>query len=108
MRGPVRTMLVAGFTAVMLGAVVGPVLAKGKPTKVRRQGQKTLGDLRQGDSVLVRAKACKADLANGTPHLTATSIVAHDASHASAKSDHAAQGNAGKGKSDSGKDDDND
>ena len=47
-------------------------------TKVRRQGKKTLGDLVSGDRVLVQARACKADLANGaTPQLTATMIIAH-------------------------------
>jgi len=34
-------------------------------TKVRRQGMKTLGDLRSGDRVLVQARTCKAELAEG-------------------------------------------
>lgn len=47
-------------------------------TKVRRQGKKTLGDLLSGDRVLVQARACKADLAEGaTPPLTASRVVAH-------------------------------
>ena len=48
-------------------------------TKVRRQGKKTLGDLELGDRVLVQARACKADLAEGAilPALTATKVVAH-------------------------------
>ena len=50
-------------------------------TVVRRQGGKTLADLVFGDRVLVQARACKADLANGgVPQLTATRIVAHPAS----------------------------
>ena len=49
-------------------------------TKVRRQGKKTLGDLLMGDRVLVQAKVCKADLAQGaTPALTAKRVVAHPA-----------------------------
>ena len=49
-------------------------------TVVRRQGKKTLADLVSGDRVLVQARACKADLANGaTPSLTATRIIAHPA-----------------------------
>lgn len=50
-------------------------------TKVRRQGKKTLGDLELGDRVLVQARACKADLAEGAtlPALTASKVVAHPA-----------------------------
>jgi hypothetical protein len=49
-------------------------------TKVRRQGKKTLGDLLSGDRVLVQARACKADLAEGAmPPLRATRVVAHPA-----------------------------
>ena len=49
-------------------------------TKVRRQGKKTLGDLRSGDRVVVQAKVCKAALANAaTPALTAVRVVAHPA-----------------------------
>jgi hypothetical protein len=49
-------------------------------TKVRRQGKATLGDLLMGDRVLVQAKVCKADLAQGaTPPLTAKRVVAHPA-----------------------------
>lgn len=49
-------------------------------TKVRRQGKKTLADLELGDRVLVQAKVCKADLAEGnTPPLTAVRVVAHPA-----------------------------
>lgn len=47
-------------------------------TKVRRQGQKMLADLKQNDPVMVHARACKADLKSGTPTLTANMIVAHD------------------------------
>jgi hypothetical protein len=47
-------------------------------TKVRRNGKKTIVALEDGDRVLVQARACKADLADGaTPELTAARIVAH-------------------------------
>ncbi|HEX4747796.1 MAG TPA: hypothetical protein VFU99_13040 [Gaiellaceae bacterium] len=47
-------------------------------TKIRRQGKKTLADLKAGDRVLVQARVCKADLAgNATPALTATKVIAH-------------------------------
>jgi hypothetical protein len=49
-------------------------------TKVRRQGKKTLADLLVGDRVVVQARVCKKDLANGaTPALTAVRVVAHPA-----------------------------
>lgn len=49
-------------------------------TKIRGQGKKALADLLSGDRVLVQARTCKADLANGaTPALTATRVVAHSA-----------------------------
>ena len=49
-------------------------------TKVRRQGKKLITDLVTGDRVLVQAKACKAELANGaTPPLTASKVIAHPA-----------------------------
>lgn len=49
-------------------------------TKIRRQGKKTLADLVVGDRVLVQAKVCKADLAEGaTPVLTAVRVVARPA-----------------------------
>jgi hypothetical protein len=52
----------------------------GTKTVVRREGKKTLGDLVSGDRVLVQARACLADLANGaTPTLTAVRVVAHPA-----------------------------
>jgi hypothetical protein len=52
----------------------------GPQTKVRRQGEKTLAALRAPDRVLVQAKVCKAELANGaTPALTAARVVAHAA-----------------------------
>ncbi len=50
-------------------------------TKVRRQGKKTLTDLDAGDRVVVKARACKADLAAATPPaLTAAKVIAHPAS----------------------------
>ncbi|MGB2875534.1 MAG: hypothetical protein WBB76_08685 [Gaiellaceae bacterium] len=52
-------------------------------TKIRRQGAHNLGALAPGDRLLVLAKACKADLANGaTPNLTARMIAAHPAKSA--------------------------
>ena len=49
-------------------------------TKVRRQGKKAITDLAVGDRVLVHARVCKADLAQGaTPALTAAMVVAHPA-----------------------------
>jgi hypothetical protein len=49
-------------------------------TKVRRRGKKSLGDLLMDDRVVVQAKVCKADLAQGaTPALTAKRVVAHPA-----------------------------
>lgn len=48
-------------------------------TKVRGQGMKQLSELKPGFRVLIQARVCKADLANGaTPSLTATKVVAHD------------------------------
>lgn len=48
-------------------------------TKVRGQGMKTLSELKSGFRVLIQARVCKADLANGaTPALTATKVIAHD------------------------------
>jgi hypothetical protein len=50
-------------------------------TKINRQGDKNPADLKSGDSALIQARACKADLANGaTPTLTATRVTAHPAS----------------------------
>ena len=49
-------------------------------TKVRRQGKKLVTELVVGDRVLVQAKVCKADLAEGAmPALTAVRVVAHPA-----------------------------
>jgi hypothetical protein len=95
-----------GSAYVKLGQPIS--VAVDAKTKVRRQGQKTLGDLRQGDAVVVRARVCKADLASGTPHLTATSIVAHDASHASDAGDQGTAKNEHPGKGENEKDDDGD
>jgi hypothetical protein len=47
-------------------------------TKVRRSGSKSSADLKSGDLVNIRARACKADLANdATPALTAVRVTAH-------------------------------
>jgi hypothetical protein len=49
-------------------------------TKVRRKGKALIGDLVVGDRVLVQARVCKADLAEGAmPALTAVRVVAHPA-----------------------------
>ena len=49
-------------------------------TKARRKGAHNLGALAPNDRVLVGAKVCKADLANGgMPDLTARKIGAHPA-----------------------------
>ncbi len=49
-------------------------------TKVRRQGQTKITDLAVKDRVLVQARVCKLDLANGAkPDLTAVRVVAHPA-----------------------------
>lgn len=49
-------------------------------TKVRRQGKKLITDLVTGDRVLVQAKVCKAELADGAkPSLTASKVIAHPA-----------------------------
>jgi hypothetical protein len=49
-------------------------------TKVRRQGKKSITDLVVGDRVLVQARVCKADLAEGAmPTLTASRVAAHPA-----------------------------
>ena len=49
-------------------------------TRVSRQGAHNLGALAPNDRVGVKAKVCKADLANGaTPDLTARKVDAHPA-----------------------------
>ena len=49
-------------------------------TKVRRNGQKLLTDLVNGDWLLVQARACKADLGQAVPPpLMAVRVVAHPA-----------------------------
>ena len=70
-------------------------------TKVRGQGMKSLGELKAGFSVLIQARVCKADLANGaTPALTATKVIAHDPGKAG--------NDANNTKGEDNKDDDND
>ena len=55
-------------------------IAVNEDTKIRRQGEKLIGELVVGDRVLVQAKVCKADLAEGAmPALTAVRVVAHPA-----------------------------
>lgn len=76
-------------------------VATSSDTKVRGQGMKKLGELKSGFRVLIQARVCKADLANGaTPALTARKVIAHDPSKAD-KDD-----NDDKGKDDKDKDDD--
>ena len=71
-------------------------------TKVRGQGMKQLSELKSGFRVLIQARVCKADLANGaTPALTATKVIAHDPS----KTDNGANDNQGKDNKDTDDDD---
>src|SRR5512132_337582 len=50
----------------------GVSVALGASTKVNRQGDSNAADLKSGDEVNIRAKSCKADLANNAaPVLTA-------------------------------------
>jgi hypothetical protein len=51
-------------------------------TKIRRQGQKTLASLLSGDRVLVQARVCKADLADKTPKLMASKVIAQSSTAA--------------------------
>jgi hypothetical protein len=54
-------------------------IAVNSDTKVRGQGMKQLSELKSGFRVLIQARVCKADLANGaTPALTAWKVIAHD------------------------------
>jgi hypothetical protein len=56
----------------------GVSVALGGSTKVNRQGDTNAADLKSGDKVSIRAKSCKADLANNaTPALTAARVTAH-------------------------------
>ena len=70
-------------------------------TKVRGQGMKQLSELKSGFRVLIQARVCKADLANGaTPALTASKVIAHDPSKTDTNE------NENKGKDNKDKDDD--
>jgi len=72
-------------------------------TKVRDQGMKQLSELKSGFRVLIQARVCKADLANGaTPALTASKVIAHDPSKTDTNE------NENKGKDNKDKDDDDD
>jgi hypothetical protein len=63
---------------------------------------KQLGELKSGFRVLIQARVCKADLANGaTPALTATKVIAHDPNKNDNKNE-----NENKGKDNKDKDDD--
>ena len=54
-------------------------VAVNSDTKVRGQGMKKVSELKSGFRVLIQARVCKADLANGaTPSLTAAKVIAHD------------------------------
>jgi hypothetical protein len=64
---------------------------------------KQLSELKPGFRVLIQARVCKADLANGaTPALTASKVIAHDPSKADKDKDE----NDNKNKDDEDKDDD--
>jgi hypothetical protein len=121
LKGTMAASPSANATSVLVTATKAnhhgaPYLKLGQPlqiqvdanTKVRRQGRKTLADLKQGDPVKVHAKACKADLKTGTPVLTARMIVAHDPSQAKDDDENKA-GDKSKGHNGKGDDDkDND
>jgi hypothetical protein len=78
-------------------------IAVSSDTKVRGQGMKQLSELKPGFRVLIQARVCKADLANGaTPALTASKVIAHDPSKADKDKDE----NDNKNKDDEDKDDD--
>jgi hypothetical protein len=85
-------------------AYVGPnkKIATTTDTKVRGQGMKQLSELKSGFRVLIQARVCKADLANGaTPALTAAKVIAHDPTKKDNKDE-----NENKGKDNKDKDDD--
>jgi hypothetical protein len=68
-------------------------IAVNSDTKVRGQGMKQLSELKSGFRVLIQARVCKADLANGaTPALTATKVIAHDPSKTDNKDENDNQG----------------
>ncbi len=66
--------------AYVAGTASTSVAVDANTTKVRRQGKALIGELVVGDRVLVQARVCKADLAEGAmPPLTAVRVVAHPA-----------------------------
>jgi hypothetical protein len=81
--GNTLTMTVTGgnrWARAWVTATTASVTVDPSTTKVRRNGAKTLADLKPTDWLLVQARACKADLmANTPPALTAVRIVAHPA-----------------------------
>jgi len=81
--GNTLTMTVAGgnrWARAWGTAGTASVTVDPSTTKVRRNGAKTLADLKPTDWLLVQARACKADLMTNTPPaLTAVRIVAHPA-----------------------------
>ena len=66
--------------AYVPGTASTSIAVDANTTKVRRQGKALIGELVVGDRVLVQARVCKADLAEGVmPPLTAVRVVAHPA-----------------------------
>jgi hypothetical protein len=66
--------------AYVPGTASTSVSVDANTTKVRRQGKAVITELVVGDRVLVQARACKANLAEGAmPPLTAVRVVAHPA-----------------------------
>jgi hypothetical protein len=66
--------------AYVPGSAPTPIAVDPLMTKVRRQGKAAITELVVGDRVLVQARVCKADLAEGAmPPLTAVRVVAHPA-----------------------------
>ncbi len=84
-------------------------VAVNSDTKVRGQGMKSLSELKSGFRVLIQARVCKADLANGaTPALTASKVIAHDPSKTDANENENKGQDKNKGKDNKDKDDDGD
>jgi len=81
--GSTLTMTVKGgnrWARAWVNAGTAQVTVDPSMTKVRRNGAKTLAELKPTDWLLVQARACKADLMSNTlPTLTAVRIVAHPA-----------------------------
>jgi hypothetical protein len=66
--------------AYVAGTASTSIAVDANTTKVRRHGKALITELVVGDRVLLQARVCKADLAEGAmPPLTAVRVVAHPA-----------------------------